>query len=63
VLRLLAEGLTNKQIAERLVLSPKTVSSHLASIFRKIGVTTRAAATRFTYEAPLREHPQSPGTD
>ncbi len=53
VLRLLAEGLTNKQIAERLVLSPKTVSSHLASIFSKIGVTTRAAATRFAFEHQL----------
>lgn len=53
VLRLLAEGLTNKQMAERLVLSPKTVSSHLSSIFSKIGVTTRAAATRFAFEAHL----------
>jgi predicted ATPase/DNA-binding CsgD family transcriptional regulator len=50
VLRLLAQGLTNKQIAEQLVLSPRTVNSHLASIFSKIGVTTRSAATRFAFE-------------
>jgi len=47
VLRLLAEGLTNKQIAQQLVISPKTVNRHLESIFSKIGVTSRAAATRF----------------
>ncbi len=46
VLRLVAEGLTNPQIAARLFLSPKTVSSHLVSIYGKLGVSSRAAATR-----------------
>ncbi|GAA4966563.1 DNA-binding CsgD family transcriptional regulator [Nonomuraea thailandensis] len=40
---LAASGLTNKQIGERLRLSPRTVSSHLYRIFPKLGVTTRAA--------------------
>lgn len=53
VLQLVAEGLTNAQIAERLFLSPKTVSSHLVSIFGKLGVTSRASATRFAIEHGL----------
>jgi predicted ATPase/DNA-binding CsgD family transcriptional regulator len=53
VLLLLAEGLTNAQIAERLVIRPRTVDSHLASIFRKIGVSTRSAATRYALEHEL----------
>ncbi|MFD3452723.1 AAA family ATPase [Streptomyces sp. NPDC058691] len=40
---LAATGLTNKQIAERLYLSPRTVSAHLRQLFRKLGVTSRAA--------------------
>jgi ATP/maltotriose-dependent transcriptional regulator MalT len=50
VLRLLATGLTNNEIASRLYLSAKTVSRHLSNIFTKIGVTTRAAATAFAFE-------------
>ncbi|HMQ30786.1 MAG TPA: LuxR C-terminal-related transcriptional regulator [Chloroflexaceae bacterium] len=46
ILRLLAAGLTNKAIAERLMMSVNTVHSHVKSIFGKLGVTTRAAATR-----------------
>ena len=53
VLCLVAEGLTNAQIAERLFISPKTVSTHLVSIFGKLGVTSRAAATRFAIEHGL----------
>lgn len=53
VLKLVALGLTNNQIAERLFLSPKTVNSHLVSIFGKIGVTSRASATRFALEHGL----------
>nr|WP_285555415.1 LuxR family transcriptional regulator [Streptomyces hygroscopicus] len=40
---LAAEGLTNKQIGERLLLSPRTVGSHLYRIFPKLGITSRAA--------------------
>jgi DNA-binding CsgD family transcriptional regulator len=50
VLRLVALGLTNPQIAEKLVISPQTVHAHLRSIYSKLGVTTRSAATRFAVE-------------
>ncbi len=44
VLELIAQGLDNAQIAEHLVLSPKTVRNHITSIFSKLGVTSRAQA-------------------
>jgi predicted ATPase/DNA-binding CsgD family transcriptional regulator len=53
VLRLLAMGLSNKQIAERLVLSPHTVSGHIQSIFGKLALNSRSAATRFALEHNL----------
>lgn len=46
VLRLVAQGLTNQKIADRLVISPRTVHAHLRSIFDKLEVTTRMAAAR-----------------
>jgi ATP/maltotriose-dependent transcriptional regulator MalT len=53
VLRLLTEGLTNREIAERLVVSLPTVSTHVASIFNKLQVTSRSAATRHAVEHHL----------
>ncbi|MDI3341320.1 MAG: AAA family ATPase [Sphaerobacter sp.] len=53
VLRLVAEGLTDAQVAARLFLSPRTVSQHLRSIYHKLGVSSRAAATRFALEHHL----------
>jgi DNA-binding CsgD family transcriptional regulator len=50
VLRLVAQGLTNARVGERLFISPRTVDFHLRSIYGKLGVTTRAAATRFVLE-------------
>jgi DNA-binding NarL/FixJ family response regulator len=47
VLRLLVQGLTNKQIAKELVLSPRTINVHVTSIYNKIGVNSRSAATYF----------------
>ena len=47
VLALVARGHTNRQIAQRLVVSPKTASNHVEHIYRKIGVTSRAAATLY----------------
>jgi ATP/maltotriose-dependent transcriptional regulator MalT len=49
VLRLVAAGCTNKEIAAKLFLSEKTVSRHLSNIFTKIGVSSRSAATAFAY--------------
>ncbi len=46
VLRLVAEGLTDAQVAQRLYLSPRTVGFHLGSVYRKLGVPSRAAAAR-----------------
>ena len=53
VLRLVAQGLTDAQVAERLYLSPRTVGQHLRSIYNKLGVSTRPAATRFAIEHRL----------
>ena len=50
MLTLVAEGLTDPQVAERLFVSPRTVSSHLTSIYTKLGVSSRAAATRVAVE-------------
>jgi DNA-binding NarL/FixJ family response regulator len=50
VLRLVAHGLTDAQVATRLVLSPRTVSTHLSSIYGKLQVNSRSAATRFAIE-------------
>src|SRR6266705_2326526 len=53
VLRLLSMGLSNKQIAERLVLSHHTVSGHIQSIFGKLALNSRSAATRYALEHHL----------
>jgi DNA-binding NarL/FixJ family response regulator len=43
IAQLAAEGLTNKEIGERLFLSHRTVGAHLYQIFPKLGITSRAA--------------------
>jgi DNA-binding NarL/FixJ family response regulator len=53
VLRLVARGLTSAQVAEELVISSVTVSTHLRNIYGKIGVNSRAAATRWAVEQGL----------
>jgi DNA-binding NarL/FixJ family response regulator len=53
VLRLLARGLTNKDIAVRLVISPKTVANHVEHIYTKVGASTRAAAALFATQHGL----------
>ena len=53
VLRLVAKGKTNRVIADELIVSEKTVASHLSHIFTKLDLTSRAAATAFAYENDL----------
>lgn len=53
VLRLLAQGCTGTQIAEQLTISHRTVTTHLTSIYNKLGVNLRVAATRFALEHHL----------
>ena len=53
VLRLLAQELSNPQIAEKLVVSRRTVDAHLRSIYDKLGVKSRDAATRVARENRL----------
>lgn len=53
VLGLVAAGMTNAQIAKELFVSPRTVETHLTSIYHKLGVTSRAGATRFAVELGL----------
>jgi predicted ATPase/DNA-binding CsgD family transcriptional regulator len=53
VLRWLAQGLTNSQIAERLVVSPFTVNAHLRNIYNKLDVPSRPAAIRYALEHHL----------
>ena len=50
MLRLLALGLTTRQVAERLVISAKTADHHVQHIYTKIGVSTRGAAALFAIE-------------
>jgi len=53
VLKLVARGMTNAQIAEVLYISPRTVNAHLGSVYHKIGSSTRAEAARFATEHGL----------
>lgn len=54
VLGLVAERLSNNEIAERLYLSPRTVEKHVASLLMKLGVVDRAALGRAVLESPPR---------
>lgn len=53
VLRLVAQGWTDAQTAEQLVISARTVNAHVTSIYRKIGVSSRSGATRYAIEKKL----------
>jgi DNA-binding CsgD family transcriptional regulator len=50
VARLVAQGLTNREVAEQLFVSPHTVSSHLRSSFAKLGINSRLALARLAAE-------------
>jgi HD-GYP domain-containing protein (c-di-GMP phosphodiesterase class II) len=62
VLRLVARGLSNRAIADRLVISPKTVGNHVEHIYAKIGASTRATASLFAVQHGLlaEEEPVAP---
>jgi DNA-binding NarL/FixJ family response regulator len=53
VLGLVAEGMSNAQTAKMLFVSTRTVETHLTSIYHKLGISSRAAATRFALEHGL----------
>ena len=53
MLRLVAAGRTNRQIADELVISAHTVARHVQNIFAKVEVSSRAAATAYAYEHHL----------
>ena len=52
VLRLLGEGLSNREIAERLFISPKTAEHHVGRIYGKLGLSTRAEAAAYAVRTP-----------
>jgi predicted ATPase/DNA-binding CsgD family transcriptional regulator len=53
VIRLVANGLTNAQIAQKLVISTRTVNAHMRSIYNKLEISSRTAATRFAIDHHL----------
>lgn len=53
VLKLVASGLSNQQIAEQLSVTPRTINAHLTSIYSKIGVSSRVGAVRFALDHDL----------
>ena len=53
VLRLVASGKTNRQIASDLFISERTVERHLSNIFNKLDLSSRAAATAYAYQHQL----------
>ena len=57
ILRALADGLSNKQIARQFWLSEQTVKYHLTNTYRKLAVRSRTDAVRHAYEHGLIENP------
>ena len=53
VLRLVAQGLSNAEIAEQLIISLLTVKAHMRSLYNKLGISSRSAATRYAIEHHL----------
>jgi HD-GYP domain-containing protein (c-di-GMP phosphodiesterase class II) len=57
VIRLVARGASNREVADVLVISPRTAEHHVQHVYTKIGVSTRAAAAMFAMEHGLLRHP------
>ena len=57
ILRLVAAGMTNREIAQRLTISPNTVKVHLSNIFEKLGVMSRTEATLYAIEHRIVDVP------
>ena len=53
MLRVVATGATNREVADRLIISEKTVARHVSNIFAKLGVSSRAAATAYAFQHEL----------
>ena len=53
VLRLVAQGLSNAEIAEQLIISVLTVKAHMRSLYNKLGINSRSASTRYAIEHHL----------
>jgi predicted ATPase/DNA-binding CsgD family transcriptional regulator len=53
VLHLIASGLSNAQVAEKLIISPRTAHAHVRSIYSKLGISSRSAATRYAIDHKL----------
>lgn len=58
VLRVVASGSTNREVAEELFLSEKTVARHLHNIYNKIGVSSRTAAAAYAFQHDLASPPK-----
>ena len=61
VLRLVAEGLPNTKVADRLYLSPKTVEHHMSAVLSKLGVRTRGEAVKEAVRRELIRFPAASG--